>query len=280
VPGLLYVASGPSAAGDRRRPRRRRTCSAAWSTAASANGRCKATRPTARCGTAASPPRPAHCPRTSPTTPKAVYVREDAIVSALDAWLPTLADPEWLASTQEPESSIEKRHASLRARLPEIDEATTNLVTALEAGTDPAVINPRLADLHAEREEVTRQLASLRSAERLSPMDIDALLVELGGLGSVLREATPPERRASTTASGSASSTTQRTRRWSPRPTWAVSLVVSEDRHVHYGHGPSLGRQRFRSRREERVLGPCVRSATGTRSPTRMGDACAGEPSA
>ncbi len=32
--------------------------------------------------------------------PKAVYVREDAIVNALDAWLPTLADPEWLASTQ------------------------------------------------------------------------------------------------------------------------------------------------------------------------------------
>ena len=38
--------------------------------------------------------------------PKAVYVREDAIVNALDAWLPTLADPEWLASTQEPEQPI------------------------------------------------------------------------------------------------------------------------------------------------------------------------------
>jgi site-specific DNA recombinase len=126
--------------------------------------------------------------------PKAVYVREDAIVSALDAWLPTLADPEWLASTQEPEPSIEKRHASLRARLPEIDKATTNLVTAIEAGTDPAVINPRLADLRAEREAVTRQLANLQSPERLSPMDIDALLLELGGLGSVLREATQPEK--------------------------------------------------------------------------------------
>jgi site-specific DNA recombinase len=126
--------------------------------------------------------------------PKAVYVREDAIVNALDAWLPTLADPEWLASTQEPEPSIEKRHASLRARLTEIDKATTNLVTAIEAGTDPAVINPRLADLRAEREAVTRQLASLGSPERLSPMDIDALLVELGGLGSVLREATQPEK--------------------------------------------------------------------------------------
>ena len=126
--------------------------------------------------------------------PKAVYVREDAIVNALDAWLPTLADPEWLASTQEPEPSMEKRHASLRARHTEIDKATTNLVKAIEAGTDAAVINPRLADLRAEREAVTRQLASLQSPERLSPMDIDALLEELGGLGSVLSEATPPEK--------------------------------------------------------------------------------------
>jgi Recombinase/Recombinase zinc beta ribbon domain len=126
--------------------------------------------------------------------PKAVYVRKDAIVNALDAWLPTLADPVWLASTQAPEPSIEKRHASLRARLPEIDKATTNLVRAIEAGTDAGVINPRLADLRAEREAVTRQLASLQSPERLSPMDIDALLAELGGLGSVLSAATPPEK--------------------------------------------------------------------------------------
>jgi hypothetical protein len=66
-------------------------------------------------------------------------------------------------------------------------------VTAIEAGTDRAVINPRLADLRAERAAVTRQLASLQSPERLSPMDIDALLVELRGLGSVVREATQPE---------------------------------------------------------------------------------------
>jgi DNA invertase Pin-like site-specific DNA recombinase len=126
--------------------------------------------------------------------PKAVYVREDAIVNALDAWLPTLADPDWLASTQEPEPSIEARHANLRARLAEIDKATSNLVTAIEAGTDPAVINPRLADIRAEREAATRQLACLESRDRLSPADIDVLLAELGGLGSVLGEATPPEK--------------------------------------------------------------------------------------
>jgi hypothetical protein len=99
-----------------------------------------------------------------------------------------------VASTQEPEPSIEARHANLRARLAEIDKATSKLVTAIEAGTDPAVMNPRLADLRAEREAVTRRLASLESQDRLSPADIDVLLAELGGLGSVLGEATPPEK--------------------------------------------------------------------------------------
>ena len=64
----------------------------------------------------------------------------------------------------------------------------------VRAGTDPAVINPRLADLRTEREAVTRQLASLDAPDRLNPTEIDVLLAELGGLGSVLSEATPPEK--------------------------------------------------------------------------------------
>jgi hypothetical protein len=99
-----------------------------------------------------------------------------------------------LASTQEPEPSIEARHACLHERLAEIDKAISNLVTAIEAGTDPAVINPRLAELRAEREVVTHQLANLDSLDRLSQTDIEALLAELGGLGFVLDEATPPEK--------------------------------------------------------------------------------------
>jgi site-specific DNA recombinase len=88
---------------------------------------------------------------------------------------------------------IEARHAGLRARLAEIDKATSKLVTAIEAGTDPAVINPRLADLRTEREAGTLQLASLDAPNRLSP-EIDVLLAELEGLGPVLSEAMPLEK--------------------------------------------------------------------------------------
>ena len=59
---------------------------------------------------------------------------------------------------------------------------------------DPAIINPRLTQLRAEREQFLLQLAKLDAPDRLSPADIDALLTELGGLAHILGEATPPEK--------------------------------------------------------------------------------------
>ncbi|MGH9214168.1 MAG: recombinase family protein [Acidimicrobiales bacterium] len=126
--------------------------------------------------------------------PKALYVREDAIIQPLDTWLGTIADPEWLAAAQEAEPIIEAQHANLHARLAEVDKATANLVFALEAGTDPAIVNPRLNQLRSEREMVAHQLANLAAPDRLSPNEIDALMTELGGLTQILHKATPPEK--------------------------------------------------------------------------------------
>lgn len=67
-------------------------------------------------------------------------------------------------------------------------------MTAIERGTDPTLVNARLDHLRAEREQLTHQLASLDAPDRLSPADIDALLHELGGMTSILGEATPPEK--------------------------------------------------------------------------------------
>jgi site-specific DNA recombinase len=126
--------------------------------------------------------------------PKALYVREDAVIELLDRWLGGLADPDWLAAPQEPEPIIEAQHANLHARLAEIDKATANLITSIEKGTDPALVNPRLNQLRAERETVAHQLAHLRAPDRLSPADIDTLITELGGLPRILGDATPPEK--------------------------------------------------------------------------------------
>lgn len=126
--------------------------------------------------------------------PKAVYVREDAVVRALDAWLPTLVDADLLAGSQEPDPSTTARHDDLSRRLAEIDQATRNLVAAIEAGTDPAVVQPRLNELKIERETAARDLTGMATPEAITTNDIERILAELGGLEHVLSTAEPIER--------------------------------------------------------------------------------------
>jgi site-specific DNA recombinase len=126
--------------------------------------------------------------------PKSVYVREDAIVGPLDRWIGKLADPDWLVASQEPEAQVEGHQAHLHDQLAEVERATANLVAAIEAGTDPALINPRLRQLRAEREMLERRLTNVVEPERLGPAEIDALVNELGGMTAILGEATPAEK--------------------------------------------------------------------------------------
>lgn len=126
--------------------------------------------------------------------PKSVYVRERDVVAALDRWLPTLADAELLAASQEPEPTLTAQVRNLRHRLTEIDKATRNLISAIELGTDPTVIHPRLDELRAERSGVTRRLTSSSSKDGLTAAEIDCLLGELGGLTQVLTDAAPGEK--------------------------------------------------------------------------------------
>ncbi|MFV0316818.1 MAG: zinc ribbon domain-containing protein, partial [Microthrixaceae bacterium] len=126
--------------------------------------------------------------------PKSLYVREDDVVAAIDRWLPSLADPEFLAASQEADDGTAERETLLKRRLDEIDKATRNLVTAIENGTDPAAIQPRLAELRAERSQAMDDLATLKRPDQLTSVDISALLDELGGMEDVLADALPTEK--------------------------------------------------------------------------------------
>ena len=121
-------------------------------------------------------------------------MREDAVVRALDAWLPTLIDADLLAASQKPDPSTAARHDGLHRRLAEIDQATRNLVSAIEAGTDPAVVQPRLNELKIERDTAARDLVGMATPEAITASDIEQILDELGGLGHVLSTAEPTEK--------------------------------------------------------------------------------------
>jgi hypothetical protein len=84
--------------------------------------------------------------------------------------------------------------AARQAAYPVGRDRHSNLIGAIETDTDPAIVNPRLAQLRAEREAVNRQLANIDAPDHLSPTNIDALLSALGGLASVLSDATATEK--------------------------------------------------------------------------------------
>ena len=126
--------------------------------------------------------------------PKSLYVREDHVVAALDKWLPTLADPDFLTASQEADPEHDARRAALVRRLDDIDQATRNLVSSIEQGIDPAVVQPRIAELRGARALAAADLAALKAPDTLTTDDMAALLDGLGGMEVVLAEAPPAEK--------------------------------------------------------------------------------------
>ncbi|HEX7133310.1 MAG TPA: zinc ribbon domain-containing protein [Iamia sp.] len=128
--------------------------------------------------------------------PKSLYVREDQVVAALDRWLPSLADPDFLAASQDTGTDDDQR-ASLQRRIDDIDQATRNLLRAIEQGTDPTVVQPRIAELRDDRVALVSDLSTIEAPDgRLTSDDIAALLDELGGMETVLAEAEPRDKAA------------------------------------------------------------------------------------
>lgn len=73
-----------------------------------------------------------------------------------------------LAASQETGGSADNHQALLKRRLDEIDLSTRNLVSAIEQGTDPAVVQPRIAELRAERSQTVAELAAIERPDRLT----------------------------------------------------------------------------------------------------------------
>ncbi|MDQ3107824.1 MAG: hypothetical protein M3Q68_08480, partial [Actinomycetota bacterium] len=123
-----------------------------------------------------------------------LYVREDDVVEVLDEWIASLVDPKALAASQEPDARLATQRSFLLDRLSEIDKSTRRLVLAIESGTDPSAIQPRLRELRTAREAIDQQLATLENGELLTAVEVVVLIEGLGGVVEVLRQATSSEK--------------------------------------------------------------------------------------
>ena len=82
-----------------------------------------------------------------------------------------------------------------RARIAEIDQRIARLVAALEAGGDVAVLNPRIATLSTERNQLERRVPPPKADRPPTATELAEMLEALQGLVAVL-ESTEPGQRA------------------------------------------------------------------------------------
>ena len=129
--------------------------------------------------------------------PPAVYVREDAIVSKLDAWLAEIVTPEALAATQVPPREPTAHDAAAKADIADCDLRIERLMQSVEqAGMPMEWVSWRIVELRNERDRLEKTLPTRSQWRPLSPGEIEAMATELGGLMRALQNANPADRAA------------------------------------------------------------------------------------
>jgi hypothetical protein len=73
--------------------------------------------------------------------PPTVYVREDAIVPRLDAWLAEIVTPDALASAQAIPPDVAAQHVAVRVAMADCDVRIKRLLESIERGIDHELVS-------------------------------------------------------------------------------------------------------------------------------------------
>ena len=130
--------------------------------------------------------------------PKSVYLREVDLVSRLDDWLAELFSPanldrtcQTLATASRSDPTSHQRRAAKQV-LVDCQRRLDRYRAALEAGTDPAIVQQWIAEVTATRTAAEVQLRDSHTApEGLTPEQVRGLLEQTGGLVDALDRSDP-----------------------------------------------------------------------------------------
>lgn len=129
--------------------------------------------------------------------PRSLYLREADVLPAVDGWLAWLFDPvrrdDTVAliagSQQEAQGAEAARHAA-EEKIAECDTKLARYRTALEAGTDPAIVSQWIQEVEADRALARAQIDEQEDApQRLEAGEIAAQLDQIGDVGAMIRDA-------------------------------------------------------------------------------------------
>ncbi|WP_078601012.1 recombinase family protein [Streptomyces violens] len=136
--------------------------------------------------------------------PLTIYLREDAILPALDAWIATAFAPARLGRTlqllqrsQEHAQAPDPTWEAARRTVADCERRLTQYRTALDGGADPVVVTRWINEAQAERHVAQQQLhrRSTQSPVVLTTEQIRTMIDELGGMAGLLSTAKPLEKR-------------------------------------------------------------------------------------
>jgi site-specific DNA recombinase len=129
--------------------------------------------------------------------PRTVYLREDEVIPALDAWLARIFDPEnldetcaALAAASGTDDADEAALEGARRKLLDCDDRLGRYRAALEGGADPKVVAGWIAEVQGERLRAEQALALARR-NSLRSEEVRAVLSELPDVREVLASADP-----------------------------------------------------------------------------------------
>lgn len=133
--------------------------------------------------------------------PKSIYVKEEALLPGLAAWLGSLFDDDHvgetsaaLAGTSEPDPEVERREAELRAAIADCDRRIRDHRQLLDDEDSVALAAQWIAETQRERSVLDRHLAQRVPGGEMTTKEVEALVNSLRDIVGVVAAADPEDK--------------------------------------------------------------------------------------
>ncbi|MEN3608369.1 recombinase family protein [Plantactinospora sp. ZYX-F-223] len=132
--------------------------------------------------------------------PRSLYIREDKIVELIDPWIGRAFRPTNLRSTLQ--AMVDTQHsdtdqhrlAAARGKITTCDTKLDRYRAALEAGTDPVLVQRWTTQVQAEKSVAEAELRQLTARRAMTPDEINTIVEALNGITAILRTAEPADK--------------------------------------------------------------------------------------
>ncbi len=129
--------------------------------------------------------------------PRSLYIREDSIVELIDPWIARAFRPTNLRATLQAMADAQHtdtdqyRIAVAHEKITTCDTKLDRYRAALEAGTDPTLVQQWTTQVQAEKATAQAELRHLTGRHTMTPEEINTVVEALAGIAAILRTADP-----------------------------------------------------------------------------------------